>query len=82
MTDPEVHRMGAGSKSLLWGVEQADRIGAVMALESTPVGLSLYKRFGFREMDVIKADMKQFGCDKPYDPEAAKRVWMIREPQR
>lgn len=52
-----------------------------MALESTPAGLSLYKRFGFHEADVIKADMKQFDWDEPYDEEAAKRVWMIREPQ-
>lgn len=51
-----------------------------MALESTPAGLSLYKRLGFVEKEVIKADMKQFGWDKPYDPEAAKRVWMVREP--
>ncbi len=60
-------------------MEQADKTGARMALESTPAGLALYKRFGFREVEVIKADMKDFGYDKPYDPDAAKRVWMIRE---
>ena len=53
-----------------------------MALESTPAGLSLYKRFQFQAVDVVKADMKQFGWDRQYDPEAAKRVWMIREHQR
>ena len=51
-----------------------------MCLESTPAGLTLYKRFGFEERYVIKADMKQFGWDQPYDEEAAKRVWMVREP--
>ena len=51
-----------------------------MALEATPAGMSLYKRFGFQEKEVIAADMKQFGWHEPYDPEAAKRVWMIREP--
>ena len=81
MTDPEFHGRGAGTRLLQWGMEQADRLGVVMALESTPAGLSLYKRFGFREMEVIKADMKKFGWDLPYDPGAAKRVWMIREPQ-
>lgn len=65
---------------LAWGVEQADKHGVVMALESTPAGLSMYRRFGFRETEVIKADMKQFGWHEPYDEEAAKRVWMIREP--
>lgn len=81
VTHPDFAGRGAGSKLLGWGVEQAVKHGVVMALESTPAGLSLYKRFGFREVDVIKADMKQFGWDKPYDEEAAKRVWMIREPQ-
>lgn len=81
MAHPEFSGRGAGSKLLGWGVEQADKHGVVMVLESTPAGLSLYKRFGFREADVIKADMKQFGWDEPYDEEAAKRVWMIREPQ-
>lgn len=61
-------------------MEQADEHGVVMALEVTPAGLELYKRFGFRETEVIKADMKQFGYDKTYDEEAAKRVWMMREP--
>jgi hypothetical protein len=51
-----------------------------MALEATPAGLALYKRFGFQEKEVIAADMKQFGWERPYDPEAAKRVWMIRQP--
>ena len=49
-------------------------------MESTPAGLALYKRFGFEERYVIKADMRQFGWDQPYDEEAAKRVWMVREP--
>lgn len=52
-----------------------------MALEATPAGLLLYKRFGFVEIDVVEADMKHFGWDKPYDAEAAKRFWMIREPR-
>lgn len=80
VTHPDFQGRGAGSQLLAWGVDQADRHGIIMALESTPAGLSLYKRFGFEEADVIKADMKQFGWDKPYDEESAKRVWMIRQP--
>lgn len=82
MTNPDFHRRGAGSQLLKWGIEQADKHGVLMCLEATPAGLSLYKRYGFEEKDVIKADMKQFGWDKPYDEEAAKRVWMIREPRQ
>jgi hypothetical protein len=65
---------------MVWGTEQADKLGVVMALEATPAGLALYKRFGFVEKEVVAADMKQFGWTKAYDPEAAKRVWMVREP--
>lgn len=68
------------ARLLSWGVEQADQNSALLALESTPAGLSLYKRFGFKEIDTIKADMKEFGWNEAYDEEAAKRVWMIREP--
>ena len=78
---PDSQRRGLGAKLLEWGTQQADELGVVMALEGTPAGLSLYKRFGFVEKEVIAADMKQFGWMNPYDPDAAKRVWMIREPQ-
>ena len=77
---PDSQRRRLGAQLLDWGTQQADKLGVVMALEATPAGLSLYKRFGFMEKEVIAADMKQFGWTKPYDPEAAKRVWMIREP--
>ena len=79
VTHPDFQHRGVATKLLNWGVEQADRLGVVMALESTPAGLEMYKRVGFREVDVIKADMKRFGWNEPYDQEAAKRVWMIRQ---
>lgn len=81
MVHPDHQRRGLGAKLLEWGTQQADKQEVVMALEATPAGLSLYKRFRFVEKEVIAADMKQFGWTKPYDPDAAKRVWMIREPQ-
>ena len=79
--NPHFHRKGIGAELLEWGVRQADEMGVMMGLESTPAGLALYKRFGFQEARVIKADMKLFGWDEPYDEDAARRVWMIREPQ-
>ncbi|KAK5128304.1 hypothetical protein LTR85_002971 [Meristemomyces frigidus] len=81
VTDPHFHGRGAGGKLLSWGCEQADELGISMCLESTPAGLSLYRRFGFKVVSVIKADMKQFGWNNPYDDEAASRFWMVREPQ-
>jgi len=50
-----------------------------MCLESTPTGLKLYERFGFRTGKVIRADMRDFGWTKPYDKEAARRIWMVRD---
>ncbi|TKA70600.1 hypothetical protein B0A55_06704 [Friedmanniomyces simplex] len=76
---PKFHRRGAGTKLLGWGCDQADKHGVTMCLESTPAGLELYERFGFREVRTLKADMRQFGWEMPYDEEAAKRVWMVRD---
>ena len=76
---PKFHRRGAGTKLLSWGCDQADEHGVAMCLESTPAGMELYKRFGFREVRTLKADMRQFGWDQPYDEDAAKRVWMVRD---
>lgn len=77
---PEYHYRGIGARLLNVAVEEAERRGVALGLESTPTGLALYKRTGFKEVKVISADMKQFGWDKPYDPETAVRVWMVREP--
>lgn len=76
---PEAQGRGIGAKLLAWGIEEADRRGAAACLESTPAGLALYKKYGFTETRVIKADMQDFGWTQPYDEEAAKRVFMIRE---
>lgn len=80
VVDPQSQGMGAGSRLLAWGTEQADRHKAVMCLESTPAGLPVYERAGFKEVRVLKADMKQYGWKDDYDEEAAKRVWMRRDP--
>jgi len=33
-----------------WGVDEADRLGLPCFLESTPHGVGLYKKFGFKEI--------------------------------
>ena len=78
MVHPDAQRRGVGAALLTWGCEQADRLGVPICLESTPAGLRLYERFGFKEARTIKADMREFGWTEPYDEEAAKRVWMVR----
>ena len=66
---------------LEWGVKHADEFGVMMGLESTPAGLALYKKFGFKEAGIINADMNKFGLQGSYDIMTFKRVWMVREPQ-
>ncbi|KAG8169239.1 hypothetical protein KVR01_001988 [Diaporthe batatas] len=53
---PTRHRLGAGSALLKWGCELADREKTTAWLESSPVGYSLYKKFGFEPVEV--ADLK------------------------
>jgi len=76
---PRHQGKGIGSQLIDAAVKEADEKRLPLGLESTPAGLSLYKRFGFQEVKTIKADMRDFGWTEPYDHEAAKRVWMVRE---
>lgn len=50
-THPKFQGKGAGSMLLQWGLQKADEKGVEAYLESSPEGLSLYRRFGFREVD-------------------------------
>ena len=81
ITDPLFHGRGAGTKLVSWGCEQADKLAVPMCMTSTPAGLKLYERFGFRIVTVMRTDMKQFGWGEPYDEDAATQFWMVREPQ-
>ncbi|KAI7530586.1 hypothetical protein KC331_g14583 [Hortaea werneckii] len=79
VTHPKHERRGAATQLVRWGCEQADKLGVAMCLESTPTGLKLYERFGFRTGKVIRADMRDFGWMERYDEEAARRIWLIRD---
>ena len=50
-----------------------------MCLESTPAGKALYEKNGFKVVEVVNPDMRQFGYDQPYDAEGSARIFMIRE---
>lgn len=49
---PTRHRLGAGSALLKWGCELADSENKTAWLEASPAGYSLYRRFGFEDVDV------------------------------
>ncbi|KAI9696899.1 MAG: hypothetical protein M1820_007974 [Bogoriella megaspora] len=48
LTHEEYQRKGVAKLLLNWGIEQADRDGADIYLESSPAGLPVYKKFGFK----------------------------------
>jgi len=50
-TLPKYHWRGAGTKLTCWGIDTAIAEDAVVAVESSPMGLSLYKRLGFKLID-------------------------------
>lgn len=79
MVLPELQRKGVGADLLAWGLAEADRRHVAMCLEATPDGLALYKKHGFKEVELIDADMREFGWMQPYDRTAAVRVFMIRD---
>jgi len=55
--DPARQGKGVGALLLQEGLRQCDHDGMPAYLESTnPMNLSLYRRFGFEQMGVIKAD--------------------------
>ncbi|KAI5361032.1 Putative GNAT domain, acyl-CoA N-acyltransferase [Septoria linicola] len=80
VTHPTHQNTGIGSRFLTYIIEESQRCNVHVGLESTPAGLAMYKKLGFEEQAVVKADMKQFGWEGEYDEDAAKRVWMVRRP--
>ena len=49
-TEPGQGRRGAGKMLMQWGVERADEAGVEAFLEASPMGVGLYRGFGFEEV--------------------------------
>ncbi|KAI1176667.1 acyl-CoA N-acyltransferase [Nemania sp. FL0916] len=63
--DPAHQRKGAGRMLVMWGVDEAKKLGLPAFLESSEVAHSLYLSCGFRDIDVQAIDCTQWG--KPAD---------------
>ncbi|KAI1757093.1 acyl-CoA N-acyltransferase [Xylaria castorea] len=58
---PEHQRRGAGRMLVMWGVEEAKRLGLPACLESSPEAHSLYLSCGFRDIDKHHVDCTKWG---------------------
>jgi hypothetical protein len=44
-----------------WGVEQADKLGLPAYIESSPSGVGLYSKWGFKVIDNLPLDAREWG---------------------
>lgn len=66
VTYPKHHRRGAASLLLKWGIEQACKQNIPINLTASPVGISLYKKFGFQPLYETKIDLTPAGLSQQY----------------
>ena len=52
VTHPEHRRQGAGGMLTQWGIDRAREFKADVGVESSPMGLSLYKSLGFELLEI------------------------------
>ncbi|KAL2414732.1 hypothetical protein ABEF95_001580 [Exophiala dermatitidis] len=76
MTDPDFARRGGARKILQWGIDQSEKHGLPIYLESSEVARPLYEKNGFRGIAEYAMDLKDNGIS------GVERVtMMLREPQ-
>lgn len=74
-THPDYRRRGAATLLVRWGVDQAARRGAAITLFSSPMGLPLYTKLGFRPVGLVH-------CQVDGEEEFVELPGMIWEPWR
>ena len=74
-TDPKHQGRGAGGMLVRWGVEEARRRGVPAYLESSEAGHSLYRKYGFRDLELQSLDFSRWGATQKHNTWA-----MIYEP--
>lgn len=61
---PSYQRRGIGDMLVREGLAFADRDGARTYVEASPMGLPLYLRHGWKEVDENVIDMRRYGLDR------------------
>lgn len=73
---PEFQRRGAGAMLVEWGMDLADGLGLAIHLEASAAGFELYRKLGFRQVEVavVKAEDWDGDHDRSY-------IAMVRDPK-
>lgn len=81
-TLPKFERQGLASRLIRWGLERADEMGVPAYVDSSPTGLKLYEKMGFRACGEMMVDLGRFeGADGKEGGLGVQRwVAMRREP--
>lgn len=78
--DPEYQRQGIGSMLVQWGCEEADAHGRDSFLISSPAGICLYTKFGFKSVGEVHTSTGTFtsmfreATMEPSQPDAIRMV--------
>lgn len=75
VTHPDHRRRGAGSQLIEWGTKRADERGLKCVLMSSPSGLGVYLKHGFKVVKEVEMDLRPYGVES-----TETRRWMVREP--
>lgn len=60
-----------------WGLQEADREGVECWIDSSPFGLGLYKKFGWKEVGYLDVDLGRWGGEAG---KVRRTVHMVRSP--
>lgn len=75
--DPAYQRKGLGAMLLNHGISLANAEGRKVHLEATPEGYPLYKKLGFKDVEVLTFDLSRWGGKEP-----GFSTVMVWEPQK
>lgn len=75
ITHPDHQRRGAAGLLLKQGIEDGKLHNVDLHLESSLRGHEFYKKYGFRDIDILELDLSKWGATEPH------RNWaMVCEP--
>ena len=74
-TLPEHQRRGVGGLLLRDGLKEADKAGVKTIVMASPVGVNLYKKYGFEHVRTVTQDDSPYGGDGNYQ-----QFFMVRQP--